>query len=371
MFWRKKAKLSESERKWNLMWDLWANGKVASPYAELMAYQAEVNNGGHSQYFFNTANCGDLGTSVDVLLEILPDPLRENLKWGYDAFSVMENISDDSNDELFNECDSVFYAHEQLVLDLLHGYADTLPPETSGAPTGLRCGFNAAHLRLLALFLMLLDHLWATVVPGNLWMTCVGRLAFPIFAFQAVEGYVHTRDYRKYCRRLLVFGLVSEIPFNLMLTGSPIFPFHQNVMFTLLFGLMAIHQLDLRSQADDRKAAFSRSVKFALILLLGVITFPDYGGLGVLTMVAFYVVRGSRYEKPLQLLAMIAINYYGFEGMTIPVLNGSWELPVQAFAILALIPIWLYNGEKGRGGKALQYASYLFYPLHMLILGLL
>jgi hypothetical protein len=232
-------------------------------------------------------------------------------------------------------------------------------------------GLNSTHLRVLAMFFMLLDHLWATVVPGNFWMTCVGRLAFPIFAFQAVEGYVHTKDYRKYCRRLLVFGLVSEIPFNLMMVRGPIFPFHQNVMFTLLLGLMAIHQLDLRSKAESRKAAVSCSVKFALILLLGVITFPDYGGLGVLTIVAFYVVRGSRYEKPLQLFAMIAINYYGFEGMTIPLFNGAWELPQQAFAILALIPIWLYNGEKGRGGKALQYGSYLFYPLHMLILGLM
>ena len=59
-------------------------------------------------------------------------------------------------------------------------------------------GLTAAHLRILALVLMLLDHLWATVVPGNNWMTYVGRMAFPIFAFQAAEGYHHTHDFRGY-----------------------------------------------------------------------------------------------------------------------------------------------------------------------------
>ena len=94
--------------------------------------------------------------------------------------------------------------------------------------TQRKFGLTAAHLRILALFLMLLDHLWGTVVPGNDWMTYVGRMAFPIFAFQAAEGYHHTHDFKGYCRRLAIFAAVSEIPFNLMIFSSPIFPFHQN-----------------------------------------------------------------------------------------------------------------------------------------------
>lgn len=232
-------------------------------------------------------------------------------------------------------------------------------------------GLNATHLRIMALVFMLLDHLWATVVPGNFWMTCVGRVAFPIFAFQAVEGYLHTKDYKRYCRRLLIFGLISEIPFNLMLTGSWIFPFHQNVMFTLLLGLMAIHQLDKRVQADTFKGKLACGAKFALILLLSAISFPDYGAMGVLNIVAFYLIRGSKLEKPLQLLLLVAIHWFGYEGMMIPLFGGAVEIPQQAFAILAFLPLWLYNGEKGKGGKALQYGSYLFYPLHMLALGLM
>ena len=75
--------------------------------------------------------------------------------------------------------------------------------------TQRKFGLTATHLRILALGLMLLDHLWATVVPGNNWMTYVGRMAFPIFAFQAAEGYHHTHDFKGYCKRLAIFALVS------------------------------------------------------------------------------------------------------------------------------------------------------------------
>ena len=221
--------------------------------------------------------------------------------------------------------------------------------------TQRKFGLNAAQLRLLALGLMLLDHLWATVVPGNNWMTYVGRMAFPIFAFQAAQGYRHTHDFGGYCKRLLIFALVSEIPFNLMISGSPIFPFHQNVMFTLLFGLLACRAYDRGKWA----ATFGWMV-------LGAFTLPDYGILGIATVLMFHVFREYKW---CQLLMLIAINWFGYEGQRL--LIGAMEVPVQAFAILAFLPIALYNGEKGRGGKALQYGSYVFYPLHMLILGLL
>ena len=216
-------------------------------------------------------------------------------------------------------------------------------------------GLTATHLRILALFLMLLDHLWATVVPGNNWMTYLGRMAFPIFAFQAAEGYHHTHDFKGYCKRLAIFALVSEIPFNLMIFSSPIFPFHQNVMLTLLLGLLACRAW------DQRKLGW-----LALICLAAVLTFPDYGVMGVLTVLMFHAFRDWKWA---QLLMLIAINWFGFEGQQL--VFGSIKMPIQAFAILAFLPISLYHGEKGPGGKWLQYGSYLFYPLHMLILGLM
>ena len=117
---KKKKAVPTTDQKLNKMWDLWADDKLDLPCAKLMRYESEVNNGGHSQYFFNVANGGDLAVEVEAVLSMLPEPLRENLARGYAAFSEQNDISDDVNDELFEECDDVFYEHEQLIIDLIY-----------------------------------------------------------------------------------------------------------------------------------------------------------------------------------------------------------------------------------------------------------
>ena len=74
---------------------------------------------------------------------------------------------------------------------------------------------TSASLHIIAMILMLCDHLWGTIVPGNDWLTCIGRISFPMFAFMIVEGYFHTSNLKNYVKRLLIFALISEIPFNL------------------------------------------------------------------------------------------------------------------------------------------------------------
>ena len=234
-------------------------------------------------------------------------------------------------------------------------------------------GINANTLRFLALGFMLLDHLWATLISGNLWMTCLGRLAFPIFAFQIAEGFFHTHDRRRYAMRLLIFAVISEIPFNLMMESSMIFPFHQNVMFTLLLGLMSISCIEKLRNRPNGKTVVKMVLALLGILLLATIGFVDYGPLGVLTVVTFYLFRGFRGVWILQLAAMLMMNVFLFEGQTIPfhLANQLIEFPIQGFAVFALFPIWLYNGQKGHSSRALQYGAYAFYPVHMLILSLL
>ena len=117
---KKKKAVPTTDQKLNKMWDLWADDKLDLPCAKLMRYESEVNNGGHSQYFFNVANCGDLAVEVEAVLSMLPEPLQENLARGYAAFSEQDDISDDINDELFEECDDVFYEHEQLIIDIIY-----------------------------------------------------------------------------------------------------------------------------------------------------------------------------------------------------------------------------------------------------------
>ena len=205
---------------------------------------------------------------------------------------------------------------------------------------------TAAQLRLLALTLMLVDHVGRTMYPEQVWMVCLGRLAFPIFAFQTAEGYRHTRNFRRYCLRLAVFTLVSEVPFNLMAGGALLYPGHQNVMFTMLLGLLCCRAWDSRNWGQ-----------LALWLLASMLGFPDYGMLGVATVLVFHIFREDLLTLAL-LFACIHCFGYGFPS-------------IQSFAVLAWLPISRYTGEKGRGGRWLQYGSYLFYPAHMLILGLL
>lgn len=233
-------------------------------------------------------------------------------------------------------------------------------------------GISANMLRFIAVVLMLSDHIWATFMSFGDWMTYIGRLAFPIFAFQIVEGFVHTSNLKKYILRLLVFALITEIPFNLFCSSSWFYPYHQNVLFTLLLGLLAVAVIDKARNSEDKKS----KVSVLWLLLIGVVSiigFTDYGFLGVFTVVMFYLVRGYKFTWLLQLVGMVVIHVFLFEGQNIifEVFNHTIEFPIQGFAVFALVPIWLYKGKRGCTSKALQYGFYAFYPVHMLVLYLI
>ena len=234
---------------------------------------------------------------------------------------------------------------------------------------------SSMTLHVLAMVFMLCDHLWATVVPGNDWMTCVGRIAFPIFAFMIVEGYFHTRSLKKYVRRLFVFALLSEIPFNLVMGSSLFYPIHQNVLWTFL---IAVFLIWLNEKAKKKEKVWLQAVTcvgtICLAFILGLVTFVDYNHAGVLTVLVFYFFRGRKWWHFLgQVLCLYYLNVEVLSGFyyELEVFGHTMNIVRQGFALLALIPIWLYRGKQGPYNKVIKNVYYWFYPVHLLLLAIL
>ena len=231
---------------------------------------------------------------------------------------------------------------------------------------------TAAVLHIIAMTLMLMDHLWATLLPAREWLTCAGRVAFPIFAFMAVEGYFHTRSFKKYILRMLLFAVLSEIPFDLMYGGTWFYPVHQNVLWTFLLSLLGVW---LMEQVRKKGKTWMYLLVCVLVvpagLVLGTLCMVDYYGVGVLTVFVFYFLHGRKWWCFLgQLAALYWLNVELLGGLMYPVqlFGMEFELCQQGLALLALIPIWLYRGRQGYHSKPFHYLCYAFYPVHMLLL---
>ena len=235
-----------------------------------------------------------------------------------------------------------------------------------------RIEISAAALHIIAMTFMLMDHLWATLLPAQDWLTCIGRIAFPVFAFMTVEGYFHTHNLKKYMLRLLLFALISEIPFDLMYGGTWFYPIHQNVIWTLLMGLLGIHLMETVHKNQKRWLyVLTAFVTVVFEMIFGTLCMVDYYGVGVLTVFVFYFFRGRRWWCLLgQFLALYWLNVELLGGLMYPVqlFGAEFEVCQQGLALLALIPIWLYRGRQGYHSKPFQYVCYAFYPVHMLVL---
>lgn len=234
---------------------------------------------------------------------------------------------------------------------------------------------TSASLHIMAMAFMLCDHLWGTIVGGNDWLTCIGRLTFPIYAFLLVEGYFHTKSLKKYVLRLFIFALLSEIPFNLAMGSSVFYPVHQNVLFAFL---IAIFLIFLNEKARAKGKLFLRIITGAstviLGYLLGILTMVDYYHAGILMVLTFYFFKGKKWWSFLgQLLCLWYINAEMLGGFTYEfiVFGHTIHFLRQSLALLSLVPIWLYHGKQGYHSKWFQYFCYAFYPLHLLILGLI
>lgn len=179
--------------------------------------------------------------------------------------------------------------------------------------------------------------------PENMVLRCIGRLSFPIFCFLLTEGARYTRDIRKYMIRLGGFALISEIPYDLAFHGKAVDPGYQNVFFTLLLGLILIYMLE-RSAELPLKAVEILAVMSAADFLR-----TDYSFKGILLIAVFYLLRENLWLKT----ACAAVW------------NFLWNGSIQGYGALAMLPIAMYNGERGR---KMKYFFYVFYPAHLIVL---
>lgn len=212
---------------------------------------------------------------------------------------------------------------------------------------------SGAALKWLAVLSMLCDHLFkALALPFPYICQIFGRLAFPLFAFLLAEGAAHTRSFPKYWLRIAVFAIVSEVPFDLAFFGRYWYTGHQNVFLTFLLALPVLWLLRL-SLERDRRFAYALPLATVAAAAAAHLLRSDYGAGGVVCILLFGIVQ----RLPRQYRALGAV------GILATFLQSGNTL--QLWALLALVPILLYNGQRGHGGKWLQYGCYLFYPAHL------
>ena len=230
--------------------------------------------------------------------------------------------------------------------------AETTHHHVYDPPPGSRFrGFSSASLKTLALVTMFIDHaafillepLLSAAGSETTWIDSlyqvsrlIGRLAFPIYAFLIVVGFLHTRSPSRYLTRLLIFALLSEIPFNLAY-GSLIDPQHQNVLWTFAISLVLLMALE-RWPKHLWLVLPAMAIAFALQ--------TDYHAYGVLLVVYLYYF----YDHPSRDLGGAILGLY------------------QLTAALAFIPIHYFNGARGRQPR---WLFYIFYPAHLLLLVLI
>ncbi len=222
-------------------------------------------------------------------------------------------------------------------------------------------GVSADTLKFAAAFTMLLDHMdvvfWGRQMPV---LCMIGRLAFPIYAFFLVEGFLHTRSVKRYAGRLLLLALLSEVPYRLAVFGQVSLtaaagggPGLYNTCFTLFTGLLMLNTLSFLerklSQGESGKKGFYAAVMIAAIALFcgaAALCKMDYHVFGIGLIAIFY---GLRYDRKRACVA------------------GALLFSFEPSAAVAFVLLYFYNGRRLKS-KALQIGFYVFYPLHLLVL---
>lgn len=230
-------------------------------------------------------------------------------------------------------------------------------------------------IKLIAIITMICDHSSDAIVGHLTFFNIIGRIAFPLFCFQLVIGYKHTTNIKKYLIRLIIFGLLSQVPFSIFIYSFTGTFDTLNIFFTLFLGLIAILTLD---KLPNKWLAI---IIDALIILIADFIKVDYGWFGVCLILCIFVFYNDKHNKKENannfldifrnnILFTIAFFLLCFTKYCIhfAIANAYivWaEILGTFFPIIFML---LYNGKKG---PSFKYFFYAFYPIHLLLLTLI
>ena len=262
----------------------------------------------------------------------------------------------------------------------------------------LRCEISSNMLKTIAVIAMVIDHIgfyFSAIIPTPIYSICrfVGRISMPIFVYLIVQGFFHTKNYKKYILRMGVLAVVTQILITiLMIINIKIVPeytvarqvyLNGNILFSFVICLGVLKLL--HEDILVKKWAYTKNMSLKIILvaaiLIATMFMPlDYGiEVVILSMLMYYIEKFriklmiEKNNKAISVKSIllnsanedkIKIIYLSLILLSISTLiiyfNASWAV------IFSIIPIGLYNMERGK--NSLKYLYYVVFPLHHILL---
>ncbi len=229
-------------------------------------------------------------------------------------------------------------------------------------------GLSANWLKIIAIISMTIDHYASGFLPEGFtaWIVLrtLGRLSMPIMCFFIAEGYRHTSNLRRYALRLLLFALLSHLPFTFYFGLSPLRD--TGAVWGLLMGLLAL--------AVWKHRGMPLVARMVLIAVLALAAMPaDWGYVSVFWVLCFGAPATKRMATQVFCFVLVGIVFY-----LLPVAGEVMREP-DAFSrycyrlgfVLPLPLLAAYRGVRGRRSALLKWGFYAYYPVHLVVLALL
>ncbi len=242
----------------------------------------------------------------------------------------------------------------------------------------MKATLSSNQIKIIAIIAMTADHIAWALYPSYqkdllpVLLHIIGRITCPIMCYFVAEGFYHTRNINKYTARLFVFALISHVPYMLSSVNfvdmRSLIPFYYgsvldqtSVMWSLAWGLVMLRV------ANSEK--IKSGLKIILVILICLVSFPsDWSCIAALCVLSFGTNRGN-FKAQMLLMIFYTVLYALVYFLA---LDKTYAL-IQMAVVLAIPLLAAYNGERGKNplvNKAMKWVFYIYYPLHLLIIGL-